>query len=60
MDLVVLTRRRHYGEKGIFEPELVATYDYLESERENTAEQVQNLNVTNLFERNNNVVSDLV
>ena len=53
---VEIARRRYKGEQGIFEPELVATYDYLESERENTAEQERNLNVP-VFEEKNNIYS---
>jgi outer membrane protein len=46
--------RRHFqGEKGIFEPELVLSYDYVETKRENTAEQQRSQGVATFQERNN-------
>lgn len=51
-----ISRRRLRAEKGIFEPELVASYDRQENQRENTSEQQRSLGLP-LFDEQNNVYS---
>lgn len=51
-----ISRMRYRGERGIFEPEFVTTYDHLETERQNTAEQQRSQNVA-IFEERNNIYS---
>ena len=48
-----ISESRFKAERGIFEPELVVEYDYLESRRQNSAEQRQSLDVAEFEEKNN-------
>ncbi len=53
-----ITRKRHQGEKGIFEPEMIQTSDRVESARANTIEQTLAQNPfgsgTSVFNQKNN------
>lgn len=48
-----MNRRLHLAEKGIFEPEFVFTYDYVETKRENTAEEQRSQRIATFDEKNN-------
>jgi outer membrane protein TolC len=48
-----ISRKKYKGEKGVFEPELVASYDRVENERENTAEQRRSTGEQFFKEKNN-------
>src|SRR5580765_7390654 len=49
-----ISRKKYRAEQGVFEPEFVLGYDYVENKRQNTAEQQRSLGVT-LFEEHNNI-----
>lgn len=49
-----INHQRFRGERGIFEPELVLSYDRVENKRENTAEQRRSTGVL-IFEEDNNI-----
>jgi outer membrane protein TolC len=51
---LAITKKRLGAERGIFEPELVASYDRVENKRENTAEQRRSTGVL-IFEEDNNI-----
>ncbi len=51
---VEATRQRREGEVGIFEPEVVASYEHTDSTRPNTAEQ-QRQQFTSQFKQRNNI-----
>jgi outer membrane protein TolC len=48
-----INRKRHKAEWGTFEPEFVASYDRIENERQNTAEQRRSSGVEIFTEKNN-------
>jgi len=48
-----ISEKRYRGEQGIFEPELTLSYDRVENERENTAEQRRSSGVRVFTEENN-------
>lgn len=50
---VEATRQRREGEVGIFEPEVVASYEHTESKRPNTAEQQRQQFTSQFIQRNN-------
>jgi outer membrane protein TolC len=50
---VEITRKRYNAEKGVFEPDVVASYDRVENERETTAQEARSLG--NLFKERNNI-----
>jgi outer membrane protein TolC len=50
---VEVSRRRVLAEKGAFEPEIVASYERVETARTNTTEQARNLSLGVFKERNN-------
>jgi outer membrane protein TolC len=53
-----ISRKRYQAEKGIFEPDFVASYERDENKRRNTAEQQSQqflLNTTRIFQEQNNV-----
>lgn len=49
-----INRKKYQAEKGIFEPELVLGYDYVDNKRQNNAEQQRSLGVE-IFEEHNNI-----
>jgi outer membrane protein TolC len=51
---VEINRRKYRGERGIFEPEFVASYDHQENKRENTTEQFLS-STTEIFQERNNI-----
>lgn len=51
---VEIGRKDYKAAKGIFEPEVVASYDHVDTRRENTAEQVASLG-QDLFTEQNNI-----
>jgi outer membrane protein len=51
---LAITKKRLRAEQGVFEPELVASYDRVENKRQNTAEQRRSTGVVE-FEEDNNI-----
>ena len=51
---LAITKKRLRAEQGVFEPELVASYDRVENKRQNTAEQRRSTGVL-IFEEDNNI-----
>ena len=51
---LAITKKRLGAERGIFEPELVASYDRVENKRQNTAEQRRSTGVL-IFDEENNI-----
>src|SRR5262245_370184 len=51
---IEISQRRYLAERGMFEPELVLSYDRVENKRENTAEQRRSSGVA-IFEEKNNI-----
>jgi outer membrane protein TolC len=51
---LAITKKRLRAEQGIFEPELVGSYDRVENKRQNTAEQRRSTGVAE-FEEDNNI-----
>jgi len=50
----MIAQKRFKAERGVFEPELLLSYDRVENKRENTAEQRRSSGVT-VFEEKNNI-----
>jgi outer membrane protein len=48
-----MARRSHQGEKGIFEPQVVSSYDHVDNRRLNTAQQQRSTFTPDFKERNN-------
>lgn len=51
---LAITKKRLQAERGVFEPELVGSYDRVENKRQNTAEQRRSTGVAE-FEEDNNI-----
>ena len=51
---LAITKKRLSAERGVFEPELVASYDRVENKRQNTAEQRRSTGVL-VFDEENNI-----
>jgi len=51
---LAITKKRLGAERGVFEPEVVASYDRVENKRQNTAEQRRSTGVL-IFEEDNNI-----
>jgi outer membrane protein TolC len=51
---LAITKKRLSAERGIFEPEVVASYDRVENKRQNTAEQRRSTGVL-VFDEENNI-----
>ena len=51
---LAITKKRLNAERGIFEPEVVASYDRVENKRQNTAEQRRSTGVL-VFDEENNI-----
>src|SRR5262245_16298459 len=50
---LAITKKKLRAERGIFEPELVGSYDRVENKRQNTAEQRRSTGVAEFEEHNN-------
>ena len=51
---LAITKKKLQAERGVFEPELVASYDRVENKRQNTAEQRRSTGVL-IFDEENNI-----
>lgn len=51
---VEIARKKHLAEKGIFEPDLVTSYDHVENKRETTLQESRTLG-TGVFNEKNNI-----
>jgi outer membrane protein len=48
-----MARRSHQAEKGIFEPSIITSYDHVDNQRLNTAQQQRSTFTSEFWERNN-------
>ncbi len=54
---VMIKQKEYEGERGLFEPDFVGSYDHIDSERPNTVEQQRNLLGASVFDQENNIYS---